>query len=74
MLASQAWFRVDDYLIAHNVRGIDHIIGELRRKRLYLALVSYRLFYQRTFVFDMTYFILKKTLKAFFRYISHVIL
>ncbi len=43
-----------DYLIAHDV--CDHIIAELRRERLDLALVSYRLFYQRIFVFDMTYF------------------
>ncbi len=43
-----------DYLIARDV--CDHIIAELRRERLYLALVSYGLFYQRIFVFDMTYF------------------
>ncbi len=53
---SQAWFRVDDYLIACDVRGIDHIIAELRRERLYLVLVSYGLFYQRIFVFDITSF------------------
>ncbi len=40
---------MDDYLKA---RGRDRII-DLRRKRLYLALVSYGLFYQRIFVFDM---------------------
>ncbi len=60
---SQAWFRVDDYLIARNVRGIDHIIGELRRKRLYLVLVSYGLFYQGIFVFNMIYFNKKRHLK-----------
>ncbi len=43
-----------DYLIARDV--CDHIIAELRRERLYLALISYGLFYQRIFVFDMTYF------------------
>ncbi len=32
--ASQAWFRVDDYLIARDVCGHDHIIAELRRERL----------------------------------------
>ncbi len=30
---SQAWFSVDDYLIARDVRGHDHIIGELRREK-----------------------------------------
>ncbi len=45
---------MEDYLIASNVRGHDHIIGELRRKRLYLVLVSYGLFYQAMFVVDMT--------------------
>ncbi len=54
---SQAWFHVGYYFIARTVRGRDHIIGELRWERLYLALVSYRLFYQRIFVFDMTYLI-----------------
>ncbi len=50
---------VDDYLIARTmcVCGIDHIIAELRRERLDLALVSYGLFYQRIFVFNMTFFI-----------------
>ncbi len=43
-----------DYLIAREV--CYHIIAELRRERLDLALVSYGLFYQRIFVFDMTYF------------------
>ncbi len=52
--ASQAWFHADDYRIARDVCGCDHIIGELRRERLDLALVSYGLFYQRIFVFDMT--------------------
>ncbi len=42
---------MEDYLIARNVRGHDHIIGELR---LYLVLVSYGLFYQAMFVVDMT--------------------
>ncbi len=56
-VASQAWFYVDDYCIEHNVRGCNHIIDELRWERLYLVLVSYRLFYQRIFVFDMIYFI-----------------
>ncbi len=60
---SQAWFRVDDYFIARDLRGIDHIIGELRRKRLYLALASYGLFYQGIFVFDMIYFNKKRHLK-----------
>ncbi len=41
------WFGVDDDLIARDVRGHDHTIGELRRERLDLALVSYELFYQR---------------------------
>ncbi len=57
MCASQAWFRVDDCIIVCAVCGHDHIIAELRRERLYLALVSYGLFYQRIFVFDMIYII-----------------
>ncbi len=31
-----------------------HFIGELRQERLHLVLVSYGLFYQRIFIFDMT--------------------
>ncbi len=57
--ASQAWFRVDDYFIARDVPGIDHIIAELRRGRLDLALVSYDYFI-REYLFStrvMTYFI-----------------
>ncbi len=48
---------MDDNLNVHDVRGHDHIIGELRRERLYLATVSHGLIHQRIIVFDMTYFI-----------------
>ncbi len=62
---------VDDYDIERNAHRCDYIIEELRQERLYLAVVSYGVFYQRIFVFDMTYF-KNRHFQAFFRYISCV--
>ncbi len=50
-LVSRGWW---SYSARCALCGHDHIIGELR-----LALVSYGLFYQRIFVFDMTYYLIR---------------